>query len=73
MDGTQWDFSVLGKRSRGRPKDVERLARQLAEAGRKELHDMFLNEHYFPLLWQRKLNETAGEPEENNRESITDS
>ena len=63
-DGTdrrRWDWSLLGKRARGRPKAGERHARQLAEAGVQELQDQFLNQNEFPLLWQRKMNEAGGD------------
>ena len=57
-DATRWDLSLLGQRSRGRPTVAEQSARQLAEAGRLELHSALLNKTDFPLLWQQ-LDETG--------------
>lgn len=57
-DTARWDSASLGQRPRGRPKDSERNARQLAEAGRQELHHALLNKTDFPLLWQQ-LEETG--------------
>ena len=60
-DATRWDLSRLGRRPHGRPKDSEKIARQLAEAGQQELYNALLNEVDFPLLWQQQLDEISWE------------